>query len=78
MSIKPSHLLDPVERMDTAELLSTIVERACLFVPGPKEELIKALKYPKEARTSGKEKEALTKVEKVPMVASNLVRFTSF
>ena len=65
--------------MDTAELLSTIVERACLFVPGPKEELTKVLKFPKEAHTDSEKvypKEALTSVNKVPVVASsNFVRF---
>ena len=64
--------------MDTAELLSTIVERACLFVPGPKEELTKALKFPKEAHTDSEKvypKEALTSVNKVPVASSNFVRF---
>ena len=63
--------------MDTAELLSTIVERACLYVPGPKEELTKALKFPKEAHTDSEKvypKEALTSVAQVPVVASDLVR----
>ena len=78
MSIKPSHLLDPVERMDMAELLSTIVERACFYVPGPKEEFTKALKFPKEAPTDSEKaypKEALTRVEKVSVDASDFVRY---
>ena len=63
--------------MDTAELLSTIVERACLYVPGPKKEPTKVLQFPKEAHTDSEKvypKEALTRVEKVPVVASDLVK----
>ena len=74
--------------MDVAEVLATIVERACLYVPEasgatkvkkPKR-LTEELEYPKEALSAVDKvpKEALTRVEKVPMVASNLVRFTSF
>ena len=47
-------------------------------VKGPKEELTESLKFPKEAHTDSEKvypKEALTSVNKVPMVASNLVRF---
>ena len=75
--------------MDVAEVLATIVERACLYVPEvsgtanvkkPKR-LTEESEYPKEALSAVDKvfpKEALTRVEKVPMVASNLVRFTSF
>ena len=51
MSIKPSHLFDPVEQMATAEVLSTIVERACLYIPEKSVGVSSA-------------KEALTRVEK--------------
>ena len=87
--------------MDVAEVLATIVERACLYTPeapvgkmfnGPNEERTKGLRFPKEERTKSlrfpKEelsvgdkvspKEAFSEVVKVPMVASNLVRFISF
>jgi len=88
LAIKPSHLYGSSERMDTAEVLSAIVEEACRFVP---ESPVKTFKSPKaltsvesreartsgelkEALTSGEQKEAFSKVEKVSMVASNLVR----
>ena len=71
--------------MDVAEVLATIVERACLYVPeasgATKEKkpkrLTEELEYPKEALSAADKvfpKEALTRVEKVSMVASNLVR----
>ena len=90
MSIKPSHLFNPVETMDAAEVLSIIVERACSYAPeapvgkmfnGPKEERTKGLRFPKEELSIGDKvspKEAFSEVVKVPMVASNLVRFISF
>ena len=89
LSIKPSHLFDPVEIMDTAEVLSIIVERACSYTPeapgkmfnGPKEERTKGLRFPKEELSvvdKVSPKEAFSEVVKVPMVASNLVRFISF
>ena len=93
VTLKPSHLYGSTERMDVAEVLSAIVEQACLYTPetsaGETMKRSKALTRVeiKEARTSGEEKEAfpsgeekeaLTTVKKVPMVASNLVRFTSF
>ena len=93
VTLKPSHLFGSTERMDVAEVLSAIVEQACLYTPEPSAgETMKRSKALtrveiKEARTSGEEKEALpsgeekealTTVKKVPMVASNLVRFASF
>ena len=83
MTIKPSHLVDPVERMDTAEVLSMIVERACVFVPDvpvgvsntKKSEGSIRAKFPSEEPTSVKvPNEEPTRVVKVPMVTSNLVR----
>ena len=87
MSIKPSHLFNPVETMDAAEVLSIIVERACSYAPeapvgkmfnDPKEERTKGLRFPKEALTDsekGSPNEALPRVEKkVPVAASDLVR----
>ena len=84
LRIKPSHLLNPVEQMDVAEVLAMIVERACLYVPEvsgatnvkkPKR-LTEEFEYPKEALSAVDKvpTEALTRVEKVPMVASNFVR----
>jgi len=71
--------------MDVAEVLATIVERACVYVPeasgATKVKKPKRLTEELEALTPVQTvfpKEALTRVEKVPMVASNLVRFTSF
>ena len=84
MSIKPSHLVDPVERMDTAEVLSMIVERACLFVPKVPVGITKVEKSERDAYRGKKvskaltqvesPKEALTSVEKKDFVASS-VRF---
>ena len=84
MSIKPSHLVDPVERMDTAEVLSIIVERACLFVPEVPVGITKIEKSERDAYRGRKvskaltqvesPKEALTSVEKTDFVASS-VRF---
>ena len=86
LRIKPSHLLNPVEQMDVAEVLAMIVERACLYVPvgitdlkRPKKAFSEKEQVPKEApRVEAVPKEAFSKVVQVPMVASNLVRFTSF
>ena len=83
LTLKPSHLFGSTERMDAAEVLSAIVEEACRYKPVSPGEMFKSPKArtsgeEKEALTSGEEKEALTRVKKVPMVASNLVRFTSF
>ena len=80
LAIKPSHLYGSSERMDTAEVLSAIVEEACRFVP--ESPVGKTFKSPKaltrvesrEARTSSEPKEALTSVEKVSNGASDLVR----
>ena len=47
----------------------------------PKEERTKGLRFPKEELSVGDKvspKEAFSEVVQVPMVASNLVRFTSF
>ena len=84
MTIKPSHLVDPVERMDTAEVLSMIVERACQFVPDvpvgasntkKSEGSISRVKFPNEESTSVKvTNEEPTRVVKVPMVTSDFVR----
>ena len=75
MTIKPSHLVDPVERMDTAEVLSMIVERACVFVPDVPVGVSNTKKFPNEEPTSVKvPNEEPTRVVKVPMVTSNLVR----
>ena len=84
MSIKPSHLVDPVERMDTAEVLSIIVERACSFVPEVPVGITKVEKSERDAYRGKKvskaltqvesPKEALTSVEKKDFVASS-VRF---
>ena len=46
-------------------------------MPGPKKEPTKVLQFPKEAHTDSEKvypKEALTRVEKVPVVASDLVK----
>ena len=83
LMVKPSHLFGSTERMDTAEILSAIVEQACLYTP---EVAVGAsnVKKPKGAtRVVPKEqptrvespKEALTSVEKKVIVASSdLVR----
>ena len=70
--------------MDVAELLAVIVERACLYVPKapvgasnikmPKEAFTEAEKFPKEAFRKVVQNEELS-VVKVPMVASDYVRF---
>ena len=79
LTLKPSHLFGSTERMDAAEVLSTIVEEACRFEPeSPVGETIKSPKArtrveTKEARTSVEPKEALS-IEKVPVAASDLVR----
>ena len=86
LAIKPSHLYGSNERMDTAEVLSAIVEEACRYVPEASVGVTDVKKpkrltrvESKEARTSvDDQKEALTSVKKVPMVASDLVRFKSF
>ena len=80
--MKPGHLFGSTEMMSAAEVLSAIVEQACLYEPeSPVGETIKSPKAltrgeQKEARTSVdvKQKEALTSVKKVSAVASDLVR----
>ena len=84
LTVKPSHLFGSTERMDTAEILSAIVEQACLYTP---EVAVGAsnVKKPKRLTKESDPKEALTKVDKVPKEAltsvekvfvgsSNLVR----
>ena len=44
LRVKPSHLVDPIEQMDVAEVLAAIVERACLYAPDVPVEEIKAKK----------------------------------
>ena len=85
LTLKPSHLFGSTERMDAAEVLSAIVEEACLYMPdapvgepkvkSPIEAPIKRVKVPKEAlsEVDTVPKEVLT-VVKVPAVASDLVR----
>ena len=75
LTIKPSHLYGSNERMDTAEVLSAIVEEACLYVPDEIFKRSKALTSVelKEARTRVESKEALS-IEKVPVAASDFVR----
>ena len=76
--------MDPVEQMDTAEVLASIVEQACLFVPDvpvgvsnakKSEGSISRVKFPNEESTSVKvTNEEPTRVVKVPMVTSDFVR----
>ena len=73
--------------MDVAEVLAMIVERACLYVPEapagvrnvkrPKT-FTEFEKVPKEALSNVESPKEELRVVKVPVVASNLVRFTSF
>ena len=83
LTLKPSHLTNPVERMDTAEILSVIVEQACLYDPEmpvgvqnmKRSKALTKVKAPNEALTEVKVSNGpLTSVEKAPMVASDLVR----
>ena len=81
LAIKPSHLYGSNERMDTAEVLSAIVEEACRYVPEASVGVTDVKKpkrltrvESKEARTSVEQREALTSVKKVSAVASDLVR----
>ena len=85
VTLKPSHLFGSTERMDVAEVLSAIVEEACLYVPeSPVGETLKRSKGLTRRVNASKEalaqveasKEAPTSVEiKVPVVASSNVRF---
>ena len=86
LSVKPSHLFDPVEQMNMAEILAMIVEKACLFVPdvpvgtSKSKAHFRSVKAPNEAVTDSEEKvspiEALTSVEKTVFGASSdFVRF---
>ena len=86
LSVKPSHLFDSAEQMNTAEILAAIVEKACLFVPDvpvgvsnakqPKRPIKESAEYPKEAFSKDKSpKEEFSEVEKVPVASSsNFVR----
>ena len=72
LTLKPSHLFGSTERMDVAEVLAAIVEKACLYVPetpvGIKNvKRLKALtevKVPKALTEVKVPKEALTDSEK--------------
>ena len=83
VTLKPSHLYGSTERMDVAEVLSAIVEEACLYVPElPVGETFKRTKgftranVPKEALTEVESPtEALTSAKKAFVAPSNLVRF---
>ena len=82
LTVKPSHLFGSTERMDTADILSAIVEQACLYTPevsvasNVKKPKGATLVVPKEQPTRVESpKEALTSVEKKVIVASSdLVR----
>ena len=86
VTLKPSHLFGSTERMDVAEVLSSIVEQACLYtsevpvavtnVKKPKRPFKEV--DPKEAfsEVDTVPMEALTSVEKVSVASSNFVRFT--
>ena len=82
LTVKPSHLYGSTERMDAAEILSAIVDEACRYVPENVEKPKRLTRVEaKETRTSvDDQKEALTSVKKVPVVAasSNFVRFKSY
>ena len=78
LTVKPSHLFGSTERMDTADILSAIVEQACLYTP--EVSVASNVKKPKGAtRVVPKEqptrvespKEALTSVEQKVIVASS-------
>ena len=85
--LKPSHLFGSTERLDVAEVLSAIVEQACLYVPESpvgvtnieKSErgAYRGFKVPKVVLFEDKDspKEALT-VVKVPAASSNFVRLS--
>ena len=64
LTVKPSHLFGSSERMDTAEILSAIVEQACLYTP---ETPVGAtnMKRPKAFNKEKVPNEALTDREKV-------------
>ena len=79
--------MDPVEQMDTAEVLASIVEQACLFVPDAsvgsntkKTEGSIRVKFPNEEPTSVVKvsNEEPTRVVKIPMLTSDLVRSKLF
>ena len=77
LTLKPSHMFGSTERMDVAEVMSAIVEQACLYVP---ETPVKRpnVKIPKEAHTDSEKsypKEAFTRAENVFAASSDLVRF---
>ena len=84
VTLKPSHLFGSTERMDVAEVLSSIVEQACLYtseVPVA----VTNVKKPKRLFKEVDSKEAFSEVDTVPMeaftsvekvsVASSNVRF---
>ena len=83
LTLKPSHLTNPVERMDTAEILSMIVEQACLYIPEqhiPEQPVgvskTNKLKQPKEVLTAEVKvpNEALSKVESPNETLTSVVK----
>ena len=89
LTIKPSHLYGSTERMDAAEVLSAIVEEACMYVPEvPVGKTFKSSKAHFRRAEASKEaltdedtvpKEAFSEIKKVPAasvasVASDFVR----
>ena len=87
LTLKPSHLFGGLEMMSASEVLAAIVEQACAYIPESSVDVSKLeksagayrdKKVSKEAFSKDKSpKEALTRVEKVPVasVASDFVRF---
>ena len=71
LTIKPSHLYGSTERMDAAEVLSAIVEEACMYVP----EVPKTFKSSKtHFRSAEVSKEALTDEDTVPKEAFSEIK----
>ena len=78
--LKPSHLFGSTERMDVAEVLSAIVEQACLYVPESPVGVTNIEKSERGAYRGFKVPkvvlfEALTVVQ-VPAASSNFVRLS--
>ena len=81
LTLKPGHLFGSTEMMSAAEVLSAIVEQACLYEPESSVgETFKSPKgptraVPKEQPTRAESpKEERTSVEKKVLVSSDLVR----
>ena len=66
LSVKPSHLFDPAEQMNMAEILAMIVEKACLFVPDVPAGVSKSKAHFRSVKVP---KEAFTEIEKFPKEA---------